>query len=400
MAKVTLLDSTQNLSLASTTEYESFGIGAPDNAGAGTETNQYRTARTPGTISNLWVQVISNTASGGDSTIRSRVNTANGNMAVAIGASTTGQFTDAVNSDSISAGDEFNHAMTTASGGDINFIASGIFDADTNTVATYIVGEMATGSDSTTEFLRIAGSGFEDTNETQNELVFRTAGTLKNLFALVKTNDYSDAATVIKSRINGVDGNVTVSVTASTTGIFEDTVNTDSISIDDTVNWAFVIPATGTTFIVGVTAVDFETTNKKFMWSGGDFSETINNATRYFGASGFDDSATESDRAQDAGIACTVSELTIISITNAHDAATTFKVRKDGVDGNGTLSIAASTTGTFNDAINTDDFTSTQEYSMEASNAGTGNLDIVNWAVLVENTEVTLKNLLMMGVGV
>src|SRR3990167_11137323 len=78
-----------------------------------TEANRQITYRSAGTLSNLWVNVDSNTLDG-TTTIRTRINGANGAQSVSFASSTTGIAEDTTNSDTIVAGDEVNYSLVTA----------------------------------------------------------------------------------------------------------------------------------------------------------------------------------------------------------------------------------------------------------------------------------------------
>src|SRR5229473_3056509 len=64
--------------------------------------------------------------------------------------------------------------------------------------------------------------------------------TAKNLLAQVATNAVT-AATTLSTRKNGATGNLTVSITALTTGAFEDTTNSDSLVVGDQFNYTFTL---------------------------------------------------------------------------------------------------------------------------------------------------------------
>src|ERR1700761_2153807 len=82
------------------TLYTPIGSGnAPTDA---TETRMQTTWRTAGTFSNIYTRIDIN-ATTGTSNIRYRVGAANGNQNIAVSAAATGEFTDAVNTDTVSA---------------------------------------------------------------------------------------------------------------------------------------------------------------------------------------------------------------------------------------------------------------------------------------------------------
>jgi len=63
--------------------------------------------------------------------------------------------------------------------------------------------------------------------------------TYSNMYVNVSANTHS-TSTVITFRINGANGNQTITIPASTTGYFEDAVNTDAVVVNDDVNFQIV----------------------------------------------------------------------------------------------------------------------------------------------------------------
>jgi hypothetical protein len=59
------------------------------------------------------------------------------------------------------------------------------------------------------------------------------------MYVNVSANTHS-TSTVITFRINGANGNQTITIPASTTGYFEDAVNTDAVVVNDDVNFQIV----------------------------------------------------------------------------------------------------------------------------------------------------------------
>ena len=143
-----------------------------------------RTVRASGVASKFWIRVTNNDTTG-NGTIRSRVNGANGNIVVTITLGTTGEFTDASNSDTLAATDEYNFQSVNGTGGtDITVtLSSYVFTADSNTYAIHsaFVAGLTSPAESTTYYQWPAG-GFStlSTTETDRQTLMRSAGTLKN----------------------------------------------------------------------------------------------------------------------------------------------------------------------------------------------------------------------------
>src|SRR5579872_752514 len=70
------------------------------------------------------------------------------------------------------------------------------------------------------------------TTESQVQSTERASATYSNLYALIQANLRSTAST-IRFRKNTANGNQSASITASTTGIFQDATNTDNVVATD-----------------------------------------------------------------------------------------------------------------------------------------------------------------------
>ncbi len=75
-------------------------------------------------------------------------------------------------------------------------------------------------------------------SETSNQVAAPGAGTYDNLTVNVGTNTRS-VAPHFRLRINAVNGNLDITISASTTGVFSDTVNSDTVVIEDLIAWMY-----------------------------------------------------------------------------------------------------------------------------------------------------------------
>lgn len=393
MPKTLLVCSNDNVASigASTTRY---GIVAVGGLGwVASELLMQRTFRSAGVISNLYIRVKSNDR--GASTYRLRINAANGNQVVSIGASTTGEFEDASNTDTITAGDEVNCSIVTGAGG-TSFIAqlrSVVFNATSNTVVSSLGGSQNYASASQTSYLAIVGSSnLAVTNEALVQLKINTAGTLKNMFLYIDSNART-TTTTFSSRIATADGNQTISVANSTTGIFEDTVNTDTVAAGNLVSTK-VVTGTGTETLSLITCgYEFETTNSKF-YSGGHRSITLNaNTTNWFSIGctfTTIETSTEVNTSTEAQMSFDVTNLWCYISANTVTAASTLSIRKNQAVGSNSVSITASTTGAFEDTTNTDSFIATDEINCQFVTGATGtSLTLRTYGMLLTNTDAT-----------
>lgn len=212
-----------------------------------------------------------------------------------------------------------------------------------------------------TGFAPPCGSMATNTIESLAELLVRGNYTASELFCNIPANTFTSAST-ITVRINAVNGNGSVSIPATTTGTFEDLINTDSISDGDTLlqevvnagmhgeQWTQtsammtmenVIDNRCQTMSNHITASARESAVRRFLrlWGNGNTVLTADEAANTYDFQG------------DTG---ELTNLFINVFSNNVDTASTFLTRIDGADGNLAASVPANTTGTIEDTTNTD----------------------------------------------
>ena len=221
--------------------------GVSPNALQTTESFAQFTLNAAGTLANLFANSQTNSRSDA-TTVRSRVNGANGGMSLSIGASTTGLFEDTTNTDTIAANDLVNsQAVTGAGTGTINF--SGFAAELTTTDSTFhAVAALTNGSvvnASVTTNFPAGGWLIASATEADVQTLATVAYTASNLECRVSANTVT-AASTLAFRTNAANGNQSVSIGASTTGVFEDTTNSDVLAATAEVNYQIVTGGTGT----------------------------------------------------------------------------------------------------------------------------------------------------------
>jgi hypothetical protein len=325
-----------------------------------TETRKQVIMRSAGVWSDLRVRIQTNSTTG-SSTVKSRINAADGTQIVTIGAGATGLFSDTTNSDSIAAGDKINWKVTPGSAHTLlPSSVSSSFAATSNTVKKMI--HPREGLDYTANasarYVGISDWLFTPTaTEANTQTKFRAAGTLKN----GQINVFSNAraiATVYSSRINGADGTISVSATALTTGFFEDTVHTDTIASGDLVNWKILGGAEANSITVDSLSFEFETTDTKFQISTGGNGPESNNAglTSYTSIEGraqvvvFSVASTQVDATSPS--IYYLSNLSIYLSAHTGTQASTFDLQVNGSGSALTITLPTATTGYFEDTTN------------------------------------------------
>jgi hypothetical protein len=195
--------------------------------------------RLAGTAKNLMINVSAYTRTD-TNTVKSRLNGADGALVVTL--TGTGFFEDTTHSDTIAVGDDYCFAMTTGIDSThtmtlrqhaYSFISTSGYTYCANTYA----GGFAPASAST-KFYPIAGSMIQNTaTEASTNMKSSEAKMFKELTVLVSAN--STGASTFRFRKNSANGNQVVPVSASSTGVFSDSVNYDSVLSTDEINYLY-----------------------------------------------------------------------------------------------------------------------------------------------------------------
>lgn len=339
------------------------------------------TWRSPGTLSNFWGRITANSVSI-STTHRIRRNLANGNQTFSVNASTSGTFTDATHTDTVSSGNTFDIAITLNgnAGTLIPNIYSCIFAATTDTVTRCSLSNFDSGwANSTTYYSGFAGSdeGSLSTNEANAKIRMRKAATIKNMAEFIDTNGNANSVT-LKSRKNGADGNLIISITSSTTGLIEDTTHSDSVAIGDDINRSYTIGTGTLNFTPAFEQADYDSTTSDtpFIASSTMTSQSFNHSiTVYNGIAGdlVSTSTTESTAQAQVNDTFKFSELLINVRSNTITSSSTLTLRTNGGSSGVTLSIGSSATGVITDSVHTYTAASTDlmNYQLVTGSAGT-----------------------------
>lgn len=357
------------------------------------------TWRTPGTFSNLYVRVSSNSGTGGG-TFSFRKNTAAGNQTVSVPSATTGEFTDSTHTDAVAAGDLINYSIVNTATAGINFANLGVSFTPTNaaeTVNKLMCYGTATDTSVTTQYFNSLGGilRFTAANSTESNAQFKNKlnATLRNLFVLVSANTASIASVV--SRKNGANGNLTVSIGSGVTGAFEDTTHTDTLVSGDLVDTLFTSTLT-TSITVRLISVDYVTTTGATQYMNADAGVALafgNNSTHFLTITG----SPNTSFIGEAAAQCLTSQpfaatlLETFVAANANLATSTVTLRKNAANGNNTLSIPASTTGYFEDTTHTDSFAATDQIDYSFVTGATGTNIMLANVGFVAQYQVTIS---------
>lgn len=187
--------------------------------------------RAEATMTSLQAYVLANTRTT-TCTIRPYINGSAANITLSIPGATTGTFQDLVNSDNYNSGDEVNAALSTlAGGGDIT--VSGIScnmlsDGNEQELIAHATAAASRISATGDFFMPIFGTpavNIATESTAQIEVPFEC--NWKNM--RIRVGSVSGATLTMASRINGFDGNQVISIPSGSTGIYEDSVNSDDL---------------------------------------------------------------------------------------------------------------------------------------------------------------------------
>lgn len=233
------------------------------------------------------------------------------------------------------------------------------------TKALYSQGEpdaTAVSSANATEywFFPAAGSNCSmvSTTEADNQVLHKNAGIFSDLSIKIGTNGISGGTTTFRFRINAANGNMSIPIPASSTGLFQlaDASVTDTIAAGDKTSLQSTPGGTTGTMVQRARACCFTNTSSSETISRlgcGNYPSGANlntaSSTSYEGIVG--EAPLSYPAATEANAKCrirkagTVKNLAIYVLTNARTTNTTLKLRKNGVDTTQVITVATGQTG-------------------------------------------------------
>lgn len=343
---------------SSVTYYGNFGNSAGAALGAHTTEAEVELVHRGAdiTMKNLRVVVTTN-GRAANSSVTTRKNNADTSQVATITASTTGTYTDLTNTVSYTAGDKVAYKLVIGS-------TSGSFMAASITVnressgqagnSWSAIGSASTTNASSTRYWNVTGAiATPSATEANFQSYLPAAGTISNLRCYVTAARATN--TTFKSRVGGADGAMSVTLTASTTGAFEDTTNSDSVSAG---NLFCVATVTGTgtdSLTLSNISVRYATStaNVTAIGAGSTSATLTSGVTRYYSPLGnLQALSTESSAQQIAPFAGTAAYLCAQVTANASTTTTTMVLRKGGTNTAVTYTIAGGATGSFVDTSN------------------------------------------------
>lgn len=343
---------------SSVTYYGNYGNSAGAALGADTtEANVELVHRgANATLKNLRVVVATN-ARAATSSVTTRKNNADTAQVATITASTTGTYTDLTNTVSVTAGDKVAYKLVIGSTSG-NFVAASItVNTESSSQAANFwsaIGSVSTTNASSTRYWNVTGAlATPSATEANFQSYLPAAGTISNLRCYVTAARATN--TTFKSRVGGADGAMSVTLTASTTGAFEDTTNSDTVSAGN-LFCAATVTGTGvdTLTLSNVSVLYTPSTASVTAIGSGSTSATLTSGvTRYYSPLGnLQALSSEGMVQQIAPFAGTAAYLCAQVTANASTTTTTMVLRNNGVDTAVTYTIAGGATGSFVDTSN------------------------------------------------
>lgn len=320
--------------------------------------------RTAGTIAKYRAKILTNTTTA-NSFFDFREDNVSTGVGLTITAGATGYFED-VNTLAVVSGDNFTHVVSQGTGGVITYSGCGfLFTATSDTVARLIsAGNADMGVD--VDYFALFGALVATVTESEVQIKAPTPGTAKNLLCRLDQNTATATATV-RLRKNETNTALVISIGAGLTGVFEDLVNSESIVLNDRLNYVIDGGGGGTNLSVRLLGIDFVTGDDSSI-QGASVTASFNpgiSETAYTSPSGrFENDTTESQTQLRIGDGTwRISKLGLYVSSNAATTNSNFRSRKNVANGNLNVIIIAATTGHFQDTSGQDSISSTDEIS-------------------------------------
>lgn len=200
---------------------------------------------------------------------------------------------------------------------------------------------------------------------TGQAIIMRHAGVWSRLG--IYLNDVGTTRSVI-SEINDVDGNQIVSFTDGVAAYLEDTTNSDSVSVNDLFGYECHETGSNPTYRAshGVFAASSGT-----VWysaaTGANYQTASTTFYAPFGVSSISGNTTESYAQSLIKETCTAKFLAFNVGSNTRTNSTVVTSRKNGADGNQTLTINAAATGLHEDTTNSDSLVADDLYCVSVT---------------------------------
>lgn len=210
-----------------------------------------------------------------------------------------------------------------------------------------------------TEYCQLASAPLAATTTTigNNYCQIRAAGVLSNLYLNIDDNNTTGGTRIVDSFKSGTTaGNLSITIPTGTTGTFEDTTHTDTVSAGDRWQWRWRNGTGGTTDMVTLAFTFAATSNTVSIMScgGASFSTASSSIYLFLTGTTITVETTEVNVQLKPKTGGTLKNLGTLVRTNARTTATVIRTRKNTANGAMSVSYGSGVTGYLEDNVNTD----------------------------------------------
>ncbi len=353
------------------------------------ESSRPRPIRISGTFSKLALS-INNV--GASRVLRFRDNTTNGNQSIQLANGNEGIYGASANTETVISGDIVNTLLTEAGTDPTLFWVRNVFQADTNHSSFWGIGRsFGISFNSATQRAPVLGGLPIPSSASANHThLIKAAGNVAWFYVNITSNArVSDSVFGLEK--NGSNSALAVTVGAGLSGLFENLTDSESIDIDDLIciritngagaSETMNISTWGATFTNTIA-----NTNDIGGFAGSGTTRAASATEDYWGFGGnvslpkIDEVPAQFTHGFNG--VCKQARVLISANTYADDAV--MAVRKDGANGNQSVTVVAGTTGWFEDSVNSDKFSSDSLMNLAISGGTSGSITLRGWAVTEE----------------
>lgn len=190
------------------------------------------------------------------------------------------------------------------------------------------------------------------TTEANVQTTLRIGCSMANLYVNLPTN--TRTATAFGVSVNGSPSALTVSSTATTTGLYSDLSHVIAVASTDKAEFVITAGSGGGSIQVSGLTCDLQSTGQAATQFGGNVATSLSTSARFLSFSGTFTAQTSDTNIQMVALeAATMSNMQVVFTVNA-SAGFTVTSRKNAGAGSQSISVGASATGLFEDNTNTD----------------------------------------------
>lgn len=326
-----------------------------------------------------------------------RKNTANGNETIIGPASTPGWVEDITNTDAVAKDDIVDVFWDKVGTQPDLYGQHVVFDGGASGLVNLAAIDVGVGAFTGTIFSPLFATGASAT-EAECQHKVRAAGRVSYFQAV--THAAANPAVTFTVRINGGDGNSTITIPANTTGMSIDTTHTDNLANGDLVCIGSSALAAATfEFIIGACITQAGGT---YDWCGSTLSAPVAApATSRFimakgSANGFR-SVTQPFPISYTNTGTGFKNARIQAVANTFTSDIIWQFRKNNGNANNAVTVTAGVTGWFEDTTHTDDFADGDAFDYTWSGGGSGNLTLRTFAITIDNGAITTPTIFSFG---